>query len=41
MTVLHFDENAPEVLPRVLTLSNDSHLYREGLPTFYQNRIYF
>lgn len=41
MTVLHFDENAPEVLPRVLTLSNDSHLYREGLPTFYQNQIYF
>lgn len=29
------------VIPQMLTLSNDSHLYREGLPTKYQNYIYF
>lgn len=42
MTVVEFepDENGI-VLPMVLTLSNDSHLYREGLPTKYNNRIYF
>lgn len=42
MTVVEFepDENGI-VLPKVLTLSNDSHLYKEGLPTKYNNRIYF
>jgi len=29
------------VIPKLLTLANDSHLYREGLPTKYQNSIYF
>lgn len=42
MTVVEFkpDENGI-VLPQVLTLSNDSHLYKEGLPTKYNNIIYF
>lgn len=42
MTVVEFKSDANGVcLPQVLTLSNDSHLYREGLPTKYNNRIYF
>ncbi|MBQ7336851.1 MAG: histidine phosphatase family protein [Clostridia bacterium] len=40
MTVVEFsgEEN---VYPKVLQLSGDAHLYREGLPTKYQNRLYF
>lgn len=38
MTVIEFTDGAPA---RILTYSSDSHLYREGLPTCYQNRIYF
>ena len=41
MTVIEFTERYGCVVPRVLTQSNDSHLYRDGLPTFYQNEIYF
>ncbi len=41
LTVIEFPETEGWVLPRILTLSNDSHLYRDGLPTRYQNRIYF
>jgi len=42
MTVIEFkDEGDGIVIPKVLTLSNDSHLYREGLPTKYSNRLYF
>ena len=41
VTVLHFQEEFGSVIPRVLTYSNDSHLYREGLPTKHQNRIYY
>ena len=39
MTVVEFPEEGNEVYPTVLTLSNDAHLYREGLPTRYGNRI--
>ena len=28
-------------IPKILTLSLDSHLYREGLPTKYNNYLYF
>lgn len=35
VTVLSFEEENGIVLPAVLTFSNDSHLYREGLPTLY------
>ncbi len=40
MTVINFvpDENGI-VFPKVLTHSNDSHLYKEGLPLDYQNGI--
>ncbi len=42
MTVVEFEPDSNGiVLPMVLTLSNDSHLYKEGLPTKYNNRIYF
>lgn len=35
VTVISFEEKEGIVLPEVLTFSNDSHLYREGLPTLY------
>lgn len=42
MTVVEFasDKNGL-CIPQILTLSNDSHLYREGLPTKYNNSLYF
>ncbi len=42
MTVIEFraDEDG-FCIPKVLTLSNDSHLYKEGLPTQFENGIYF
>lgn len=39
VTVLEFAEENGVVIPRIVTYSNDSHLYREGLPTKHQNRI--
>ena len=42
MTVIEFaGKTGGYSLPQVLTLSNDSHLFAEGLPTHYQNRLYF
>ena len=41
VTVINFEEKFGSVIPMVLTYSNDSHLYREGLPTKHQNRIYY
>lgn len=35
VTVISFEEKAGTVYPEVLTFSNDSHLYRESLPTIY------
>lgn len=40
VTVIKFDNKAT-LVPKVLTLSNDSHIYREGLPTKYNNFLYF
>lgn len=40
MTVIEFSVNSEGyVIPKTLQLSNDSHLYKEGLPTHYQNVI--
>ena len=39
-TVIEFQKIDDLVVPRILTLSNDAHLYREGLPTKYNNGIY-
>lgn len=41
MTVIEFKERNGYVIPLVLTLSSDSHIYREGLPTNYNNHIKF
>lgn len=46
MTVIEFrlrdrENRNPVCVPKVLQLSNDSHLYREGLPTKYHNRVCF
>ena len=35
MTVIEFTDNNGWAIPRVLTHSSDSHLYREGLPINY------
>ena len=41
MTVIEFKDVDGIVIPRVLTLSNDSHIYSENLPTKYNNEILF
>ena len=41
MTVIDFTEQGGFVYPKVLQLANDSHLYRDGIMTGYQNRIRF
>ena len=41
MTVIDFNERDGYVYPKALQLSNDSHLYREGILTGYQNQIRF
>ena len=41
MTVIEFPDNGGFSIPKVLTLSSDSHLYREGLPTKYNRVLYF
>ncbi len=41
ITVIEFKEELGFAIPKILTLSSDSHLYREGLPTKYNNREVF
>ena len=41
MTVIDFSEEDGIAIPRVLTHSSDSHIYREGLPTTYNNGTRF
>lgn len=42
MTVINFAEDEDGyTTPVILTLSSDSHLYREGLPTKYNNELFF
>ena len=41
MTVIEFQADKGIAIPRVLELSNDSHIYAEGLPTKYNNRVNF
>ena len=41
MTVIEFKEEGGIAIPRVLTLASDSHIYHEGLPTNYQNKLRF
>lgn len=41
LTVIEFPHGEEYAIPRILTLSSDSHLYREGLPTLYEYRLRF
>lgn len=41
MTVIEFPETEGYCIPRILTMSSDSHIYKEGLPTKYNNYLYF
>ncbi|MBR3715726.1 MAG: histidine phosphatase family protein [Clostridia bacterium] len=41
MTVVEFAGTEGYTIPKILTLSSDSHLYREGLPTNYNNALRF
>ena len=41
VTVIEFRKEYDYCFPKILTLSSDSHLYHEGLPTKYGNRLYF
>ena len=41
MTVVEFKNENGYAYPKILTFANDSHIYKEGLPTKYQNEIYF
>ncbi len=41
MTVIEFKNEDGFAIPRVMTLSDDSHLYAENLPTKYNHEIYF
>lgn len=41
MTVIEFKNENGYAYPKIMTLSSDSHIYREGLPTKYNNEIYF
>lgn len=41
VTAIEFAECNGIAVPKILSLSNDSHLYREGLPTNYNNRLRF
>ena len=40
MTVIEFNKTDDVVIPKILTYSNDSHIYKEGLPTKYNNWLY-
>lgn len=40
-TAIEFSENDGYAIPKVLTLSSDAHLYREGLPIVYNNQLRF
>lgn len=41
LTVIEFSDEGGYSYPKILTMANDSHLYRDGLPTKYNNSIYF
>ncbi len=41
MSVIEFANLGGYTVPCMLQVSNDSHIYRDGLPLSYQNRIFF
>jgi len=40
VSIIEFREVNGMVIPKMLSYANDSHLYKEGLPTKFVNRIY-
>ena len=40
MTVIEFPDTPGTVYPQVIQFSSDGHLYKDGMPTNYQNRIF-
>ncbi len=40
VTVIKFDSVGEKIVPRLLQHSNDSHIYKEGLPTSYWNEFF-
>ena len=40
VTVVEFAGTEGPIIPKILTFSNDSHLFADGLPTKYHNRTY-
>ena len=40
ITAIEFKEKNNYAMPQVLTLSSDAHIYKESLPTKYNNRGY-
>lgn len=41
VTVIEFSGKQGEfAVPKILQMANDSHLYKDGLGTRYQNRVY-
>ena len=40
VTAIDFKEVDGYAVPKVMTLSSEAHLYREGLPTKYHNKVY-
>lgn len=41
MSVIEFRSMNGIVIPRALMVANDSHIYKEGLPTYYNNYLRF
>lgn len=41
MSVIEFKDIDGVVIPKALMIANDSHLYKEGLPTYYNNTLRF
>ena len=39
MTVIHFNEKDEKIIPKILQLSNDSHLYKEGILDVYMEGL--
>lgn len=39
ITAIHFHEQDGYAVPKILTLSSDAHLYKEGLPTVYNDLL--
>ncbi len=39
VTVIKFDSVGESIVPQMLCFSNDAHIYKEGLPTKYNNAI--